>query len=88
MELPKFEFSPNAYELDVFEKEPLGHESKLMKSPHVILTPHLGAFTEEAFQKASMQGALQIENYFKLCTLQNSLPLVNSWGSLSFQEGN
>lgn len=73
--------------LDVFEKEPLSHESKLMKCPQVIFTPHLGAFTEEAFQKASLQGALQIENYFKTKKIQNSLPLVNLWGSLSFQEG-
>lgn len=74
--------------LDVFEKEPLGHESKLMKCSNITFTPHLGAFTEEAFQKASLQGALQIENYFKLNTVQNSLPLINLWGSLSFQEGN
>ena len=73
--------------LDVFEKEPLSHESKLMKCPQIIFTPHLGAYTEEAFQKASAQGALQIENYFKSKTIQNSLPLVNLWGSLSFQEG-
>ena len=74
--------------LDVFEKEPLSHESKLMKCSQVIFTPHLGAFTEDAFQKASLQGALQMENYFKSHKIQNSLPLVNLWGSLSFQEGN
>ncbi len=74
--------------LDVFEKEPLGYESKLMKCSNILMTPHVGAFTEEAFQKASLQGALQIKNYFKTKTIQNSLPLVNTWGSLSFQEGN
>lgn len=73
--------------LDVFEKEPLPTNSKLMKCTNVVLTSHLGAFTEEAFSKASMQGALQIENYFKSNTTVNSLPLVNLWGTLSFQEG-
>jgi D-3-phosphoglycerate dehydrogenase len=34
--------------LDVFEKEPLSAESELLKLDNVILTPHLGASTEEA----------------------------------------
>ncbi len=34
--------------LDVFEKEPLSSESELLKLDNVILTPHLGASTEEA----------------------------------------
>ena len=73
--------------LDVFEREPLDRNSKLLKCNNVILTPHLGAFTEEAFYKASLQGALQIENYFMYQKSENTLPLVNQWGSLSFQEG-
>ncbi len=34
--------------LDVFEKEPLTAENELLKLDNVILTPHLGASTEEA----------------------------------------
>lgn len=74
--------------LDVFDKEPIARTAKLLKCSNVILTPHLGAFTEEAFYKASLQGALQIENFFMNKKIENSLPLVNQWGSLSFQEGN
>jgi len=34
--------------MDVFEKEPLSAESELLKLDNVIVTPHLGASTEEA----------------------------------------
>ncbi len=72
--------------LDVFNKEPLPRDSKLRKCTNAILTPHLGAFTEEAFLKASMQAARQTENFFTHQTLINTLPLQNEWGSLSFKE--
>jgi D-3-phosphoglycerate dehydrogenase len=34
--------------MDVFEKEPLAQDSELLKLENVIVTPHLGASTEEA----------------------------------------
>jgi len=34
--------------LDVFEKEPPAKDSKLLKAEKIVLTPHLGASTEEA----------------------------------------
>ncbi len=34
--------------LDVFEKEPLSADSELLKLDNVVITPHLGASTEEA----------------------------------------
>jgi D-3-phosphoglycerate dehydrogenase len=72
--------------LDVFYKEPLHRDSRLMKCPNLIMTPHLGAFTEEAFLKASMQAAQQVQNYFEKNLTENTLPLKNDWGSLSFKE--
>ncbi|MCX5714345.1 MAG: phosphoglycerate dehydrogenase [Candidatus Omnitrophica bacterium] len=34
--------------MDVFEKEPIAPESELLKLDNVVITPHLGASTEEA----------------------------------------
>jgi len=34
--------------IDVFEKEPISPESELLKVDNIIITPHLGASTEEA----------------------------------------
>ena len=72
--------------LDVFAKEPISTESKLLKCPNLILTPHLGAYTEQAFLKASLEGAERTLQFFKNQSTRNTLPLQNEWGSLSFTE--
>lgn len=72
--------------LDVFAKEPLSRDSKLLKTPRVVLTPHLGAYTEEAFLKASFEACERITQYFLNQNVLNTLPLQNDWGSLSFLE--
>jgi len=55
--------------LDVFENEPLSQESLLTQLDNVLLSPHTGAYTEEAFKNASFE-----------CTqwLQAKLNLINS----------
>ncbi len=45
--------------LDVFEHEPPG-PSGLLAHPHVVVTPHLGASTEEAQEKVAIQIARQV----------------------------
>lgn len=72
--------------LDVFSKEPLPRDSKLLKATNVILTPHLGAFTTEAFEKASAQAVTQLNHFFENQISTNTLPLKNDWGTLSFKE--
>ena len=50
--------------LDVFETEPLSKESRLRKLNHVILSPHVGAYTEEAYAKASDQAVELAIDFF------------------------
>lgn len=72
--------------LDVFNKEPLNKESKILKCSQVLLTPHIGAYTEEAFLKASLEGGLRVTEFFENNKTQNTLPLKNDWGNLAFAE--
>ena len=50
--------------LDVFVKEPPGDHA-LLKHPRVIVTPHLGASTEEAQDKVARQIATQVADFLK-----------------------
>ncbi|MFV9511421.1 phosphoglycerate dehydrogenase [Tepidibacillus sp. LV47] len=47
--------------LDVFEQEP-PNESPLIKHPHVVITPHLGASTEEAQLNVAIDVAEEVYN--------------------------
>lgn len=61
--------------LDVFENEPLARDSKLRKMPNVLLTPHIGAHTEEAYLKASTIAAQKLINFIKSGQISDNLPL-------------
>lgn len=50
--------------LDVFEEEPPKPENPLLLHPRVIVTPHLGASTEEAQNRVALEIAEQARNYF------------------------
>jgi len=47
--------------LDVYEREPLTEDSMLRDAPNLILTPHLGASTEEAQVGVATEVALRIQ---------------------------
>ncbi len=51
--------------LDVFESEPLGREARLRKLKNVVLTPHIGAYTVEAFDRASNLAAEKVVAYLQ-----------------------
>ncbi len=60
--------------LDVFKSEPLQNEA-LRKLENVILTPHLGASTEEAQAKVAIEVSLAVRDYFEKGLVKNAVNL-------------
>lgn len=61
--------------LDVFVTEPLSADHKLRSLPNVVLTPHLGASTEEAQEKCGLEVAEIITGYLLTGEVRNSVNL-------------
>lgn len=61
--------------LDVFEEEPPPKDNPLLSLPQVIVTPHLGAATEEAQVKVAHELAETIRDYFMNGTVRNAVNL-------------
>lgn len=65
--------------LDVYEKEPLNRASPLLNFANVVLTPHLGATTHEAFAKASHEAAHKVVRFFAAGEIDDRLPPADPW---------
>ncbi|QLY26774.1 D-2-hydroxyacid dehydrogenase [Bdellovibrio sp. KM01] len=65
--------------LDVFEKEPLSKTSNLLGYPKVVVTPHIGANTEDAFFKASQVAANKLMAFFVDGSTSDTLPPRAPW---------
>jgi D-3-phosphoglycerate dehydrogenase len=61
--------------LDVFAVEPLPAEHPYRKQPNVILTPHLGASTQEAQEKCGLEVADVITAYLLTGEVRNAVNL-------------
>lgn len=65
--------------LDVFQKEPLPKESPLLQHKRIVLSPHIGANTEDAFFRASRLAAEKLVNFFIDGSTSDSLPPRVPW---------
>src|SRR3989442_7223377 len=63
--------------LDVYETEPLPKEFQLRGLPQVIMTPHLGASTEEAQENVGIEVAEAITDYLLHGAVRNAVNLPN-----------
>src|SRR5207237_2358116 len=63
--------------LDVYEQEPLPKEFPLRDLPQVIMTPHLGASTEEAQENVGIEVAEAITDYLLSGAVRNAVNLPN-----------
>ncbi|NLB12962.1 MAG: hydroxyacid dehydrogenase [Gammaproteobacteria bacterium] len=65
--------------LDVFSHEPLPPDSPLRRQPGVVLSPHIGAYTEAAFSKASNETADKLLAFFNTGEIRDRLPPEAAW---------
>jgi len=61
--------------IDVFEEEPPKKDNPLLALPNVIVTPHLGASTEEAQVKVAQELAETLRDYFLTGAVRNAVNL-------------
>lgn len=65
--------------LDVYAREPLVTKSKLLSLTNVILTPHIGASTEEALQQSSLKAIEKVISVLKGDSVLGELPPKEPW---------
>lgn len=65
--------------LDVFAHEPLSKDSKLRSMPNALISPHMGALTEEALHRASLLAAETLMAFQAGENLNQALPLGVDW---------
>lgn len=61
--------------LDVYETEPLAKDSPLRAVPEIIMTPHLGASTEEAQENVGIEVAEAISDFLLSGAVRNAVNL-------------
>lgn len=65
--------------MDVIEREPPPAGHRLLTHPRLLLTPHIGAHTQSAWERASMEAVEKILTFSKGESLADTLPLTTPW---------
>ena len=70
--------------MDVYSSEPLNPDHPLIKTKHVILTPHLGASTQEAKVGVSIAVCESVRDYLNDKKLTGALNIpISDFGNLT-----
>ncbi|MBX3022067.1 MAG: phosphoglycerate dehydrogenase [Bdellovibrionales bacterium] len=65
--------------MDVIEREPPPHGHRILTHPKLLLTPHIGAFTESAWDKSSREAVNKALAFARGETVADTLPLQVAW---------
>ena len=65
--------------MDVIEREPPPPGHRVLNHPRLLLTPHVGAFTESAWLRASAEAVAKVEAFAAGQPVADTLPLSNPW---------
>jgi len=65
--------------MDVLEREPPARGHRLLQHPNLLLTPHIGAYTERAWEKASHEAVEKVLCFRSGDDLLDTLPLDTPW---------
>ncbi len=65
--------------VDVIEREPPPAGHRLLTHPRLLMTPHIGAFTESAWEKASNEAVEKAIAYKNNQPIGDTLPLNTAW---------
>ena len=65
--------------MDVIEREPPPPGHRLLTHPRLLLTPHIGAFTESAWERSSQEALEKVLSFLAGKELSDTLPLQVGW---------
>jgi D-3-phosphoglycerate dehydrogenase len=65
--------------MDVIEREPPPQGHRLLNHPKLLLTPHIGAFTESAWEKASQEAVMKVLEFKSGKKIADTLPIEAPW---------
>ena len=65
--------------MDVIEREPPPRGHRVLTHPKLLLTPHIGAFSDQAWEKSSAEAVDKALKYFRGQPVLDTLPLPVPW---------
>lgn len=69
--------------MDVIEREPPPAGHRILNHPRLLLTPHIGAFTQTAWNRASQEAVDKVLRFLEGAPVGDELPLKTPWFHLT-----